>query len=158
MWVVFVSPRDYGNRMTSATNPTYEEPGSKLWVAAVDVNPQPGKDPEPPFAFWLPAQDLTTINMSGYWALEARQQTGATCDQGYECCSGFCQSSDGMGVATCVPPPTGCSQIGNKCAADGDCCNTPQVEVHRRVLLAGDALSALGSARCTPRPPPATSA
>jgi WD40-like Beta Propeller Repeat len=125
VWVVFVSPRDYGNRMASVSNPTYEN-RKQLWVAAVDVNPQPGKDPSHP-AFWLPGQDNTTINMSGYWALEACQQTGASCDQGYECCTGFCQSN-GMGGASCVAPPTGCSVIGNKCTTDSDCCDTPSVK------------------------------
>ena len=125
VWVVFVSPRDYGNRMASTSNPTYET-RKQLWVAAVDVNPKPGVDPSHP-AFWLPGQDLTTINMSGYWALEACLQTGQGCDQGYECCTGFCQS-DGMGGFACVPPPTGCSQIGNKCTTDADCCNNPSVK------------------------------
>jgi hypothetical protein len=124
VWVVFVSPRDYGNRMASTSNPTYEN-RKQLWVAAVDVNPQPGTDPSHP-AFWLPGQDLTTINMSGYWALAACLQTGQSCDQGYECCTGFCHADDG-GAPTCVLPPTGCSQIGDKCTTDGDCCNTPAV-------------------------------
>jgi len=124
VWVVFVSPRDYGNEMLSVSNPTYEN-RKQLWVAAVDVNPTPGKDPSHP-AFWLPGQDLTTINMSGYWALEACLPTGGTCDQGYECCSGFCQSNS-MGVLSCVPAPTGCAQIGDKCATGTDCCNSPSV-------------------------------
>ena len=121
-WVVFVSPRDYGNRMQSATNPTYEN-RKQLWVAAVDGNPQAGVDPSHP-AFWLPGQDLTTINMSGYWALETCHQVGTSCDQGFECCSGFCRD-DGTGKLSCVPPPMGCSQIGDKCTGDGDCCNAP---------------------------------
>ena len=124
IWVVFVSPRDYGNRMLSTTNPTYEN-RKQLWVAAVDVSPQAGKDPSHP-AFWLPGQDLTTINMSGYWALEACHQNGTSCDQGFECCSGFCQP-DGTGKYSCVPPPSGCSQIGNKCTTSADCCNAGTV-------------------------------
>jgi hypothetical protein len=124
VWVVFVSPRDYGNEMLSVSNPTYEN-RKQLWVAAVDVNPQPGKDPSHP-AFWLPGQDLTTINMSGYWALEACQQTGASCDQGFECCTGFCQASGDGGLA-CVPPPSGCSAVGNKCTTSADCCNSGSV-------------------------------
>ncbi len=124
VWVVFVSPRDYGNEMLSVSNPTYEN-RKQLWVAAVDVNPAPGTDPSHP-AFWLPGQDLTTINMSGYWALEACLQMGTTCDQGYECCSGFCQSN-GMGAFACVPAPSGCSQIGDKCTTAADCCNAPSV-------------------------------
>jgi len=124
-WVVFVSPRDYGNKMASTNNPTYQN-RKQLWVAAVDANPQPGKDPSHP-AFWLPGQDLATINMSGYWALEPCKQTGSGCDQGFECCTGFCQP-DGNGGLACVPPPGTCSNIGEKCTASGDCCGNPQVK------------------------------
>jgi hypothetical protein len=122
IWVVFVSPRDYGNRMQSSSDATVEN-RKQLWVAAIDANPQPGKDPSHP-AFWLPGQDLSTVNMSGYWALEPCHQTGTSCDQGFECCTGFCQS-DGQGNFSCVPPPGGCSKVGDKCATDGDCCNAP---------------------------------
>jgi len=120
MWVVFVSPRDYGNKMLSTSDPSMEN-RKQLWVAAVDLNPQPGQDPSHP-AFWLPGQDLSTINMSGYWALEPCRQNGTSCDAGFECCTGFCRS-DGNGGSTCVPPPPGgCSNIGEKCSNDGDCC------------------------------------
>jgi len=122
-WVVFVSPRDYGNRMLSNADPTYEN-RKQLWVAAVDVNPQPGKDPSHP-AFLLRGQDIATTNMSGYWALEACKQTGTSCEQGFECCTGFCQP-DGQGGLACVPPGSQCSQIGEKCTTNGDCCGTPQ--------------------------------
>ncbi|MFO0612130.1 MAG: hypothetical protein U0414_06070 [Polyangiaceae bacterium] len=125
MWVVFVSPRDYGNEMLSSSNPTYEN-RKQLWVAAVDVNPKPGEDPSHP-AFWLPGQDLTTINMSGYWALEACHQEGMGCDEGFECCTGFCQPDD-MGNYTCVPPPAGCSHIGEKCETNADCCDNATTE------------------------------
>jgi hypothetical protein len=121
-WVVFVSPRDYGNKMLSTTDATTQN-RKQLWVAAIDNNPVPGKDPSHP-AFWLPGQDLSTLNMSGYWALEACHQTGTSCDEGFECCTGFCQD-DGQGGLACVPPPGGCSKIGDKCATDGDCCNAP---------------------------------
>lgn len=120
-WIVFVSPRDYGNKMMSAANPTYEN-RKQLWVAAVDANPQPGKDPSHP-AFWLPGQDLSTINMSGYWALEACKQEGSGCNEGFECCTGFCQP-DANNAYVCVPPPGGCSQIGEKCAKAADCCDS----------------------------------
>ncbi len=119
-WVVFVSPRDYGNKMQSTTDPTVEN-RKQLWVAAIDNNPQPGADPSHP-AFWLPGQDLTTINMSGYWALEACHDDGATCEQGFECCSGFCQP-DGMGGFACSPPPGGCSGTGEACSQAADCCD-----------------------------------
>jgi hypothetical protein len=119
-WVVFFSPRDYGNRMRSTSDATIEN-RKQLWVAAIDNNPQPGKDPSHP-AFWLPGQDLSTVNMNGYWALEPCHQTGTSCDEGFECCTGFCQA-DSNGNFACVPPPGGCSKIGDKCSGDGDCCN-----------------------------------
>ncbi len=124
MWVVFVSPRDYGNKMVSAADPTYEN-RKQLWVAAVDVNPQPGKDPSHP-AFWLRGQDFATTNMSGYWALEPCKQEGLSCDQGFECCTGFCQPDNNGGYA-CVPPSGGCSQIGEKCETSADCCGDPEI-------------------------------
>jgi hypothetical protein len=124
-WVVFVSPRDYGNKMLSISDPTYEN-RKQLWVAAIDANPQPGKDPSHP-AFWLPGQDLSTINMSGYWALDACQQQGTDCTQGYECCTGFCQP-DANDKYTCVPQPSGCSDVGEKCATSADCCGEPTIQ------------------------------
>ncbi len=123
-WVVFFTPRDYGNRMesTATSNPTYDN-RKQLWVAAIDNDPKPGKDPSHP-AFWLPGQDLTTTNMSGYWALEACRGNGTSCDQGFECCTGFCRP-DGSGKLSCSPPTASCSAVGEKCAADADCCEAP---------------------------------
>ncbi len=121
-WVVFVSPRDYGNRMQSTTDSTTQN-HKQLWVAAIDANPTAGTDPSHP-AFWLPGQDLTTINMDAYWALEACHQQGDSCNQGYECCSGFCRDQ-GDGTFKCVPPPTNqCAQIGESCKTAADCCKS----------------------------------
>ncbi|MBK7580759.1 MAG: WD40 repeat domain-containing protein [Myxococcales bacterium] len=123
VWVVFFSPRDYGNRMQSATDSTIEN-RKQLWVAAVDLNPQPGKDPSHP-GFWLPGQDLSTINMNGYWALEPCKQNGLECNDGYECCTGFCRDQ-GDGSFKCVPPPTNeCALVGEKCTTVADCCSPP---------------------------------
>lgn len=123
-WVVFFSPRDYGNRMVSTGgNPTYEN-RKQLWVAAIDANPQPGADPSHP-AFYLRGQDLDTINMKGYWALEPCKQDGNSCNEGYECCTGFCLAQ-GDGTFACAPPPTNqCVTIGNKCTTAADCCQPP---------------------------------
>jgi hypothetical protein len=122
-WVVFVSPRDYGNRMVSASDPSYEN-RKQLWVAAIDANPQPGQDPSHP-AFLLRGQDLSTINMSGFWALEACKSEGNSCNEGFECCTGFCRDS-GQGTLSCVPPPANeCSKLNEKCVDSSDCCNHP---------------------------------
>lgn len=101
-WVVFVSPRDYGNRMVSKNDPTYEN-RKQLWVAAVDLSPKPGTDPSHP-AFLLRGQDTETTNMSGYWTLDPCRAEGNSCSAGYECCSGFCRA-DANGKPVCVVPP-----------------------------------------------------
>jgi hypothetical protein len=128
IWVVFTSPRDYGNREGDArvagsssypSDPTYANP-KQLWVAAVDANVGT-VDPSHP-AFWLPGQDVSTINMFGYWALAPCKATvgadggASACSAGFECCTGFCR--DGA----CVAPPTGCHEIDESCSSSGDCC------------------------------------
>lgn len=64
-WAVFTSRRTYGNRLTGGSNAV-----KQLWVFAIDLDPQPGDEPSHP-AFWLPGQDLATLNMRGFWALKA---------------------------------------------------------------------------------------
>jgi len=123
-WIVFVSPRDYGNKLLSSGNPTYQN-RKQLWVAAVDINPQPGTDPSHP-PFYLRGQDIGTVNMEGYWALEPCQQEGDDCDAGYECCTGFCQP-DGNGDFKCSPPGS-CAEVGEACETAADCCDFPNVE------------------------------
>ena len=120
LWVVFVSPRNYGNRMVASSDASYDN-HKQLWVAAVDLNPKPGADPSHP-AFLLRGQDTASVNMSGYWTLAACAQMGASCAEGFECCSGFCTAGPG-GAPTCSPPPTnGCSHVGDACKVASDCC------------------------------------
>jgi hypothetical protein len=124
-WVVFTSPRDYGNEMvapgtTYPNDPTYAN-RKQLWVAAVDANIG-ATDPSHP-AFWLPGQDFTTANMFGYWALAPCKQTPsdggtASCTAGFECCSGYCENG------SCSTQKSGCSGLGDKCTTTADCCTT----------------------------------
>ncbi len=124
-WVVFVSPRDYGNRMVSGGDATNDN-RKQLWVAAIDADPQPGTDPSHP-AFRLPGQLLSDINMDAYWALEPCKQQGTSCSEGYECCTGFCREQ-GDGTLACVPPPVDeCARIGELCTVAGDCCDPSAV-------------------------------
>jgi hypothetical protein len=129
-WVVFTSPRDYGNRMTAPVpaqpapmDTTYAN-HKQLWIAAVDANVG-ALDPSHP-AFWLPGQDQATANMFGYWTLAPCKPTPpdggppATCATGFECCSGFCRN-EGQGFV-CVNNPGGCSQLGEACSGNADCC------------------------------------
>jgi hypothetical protein len=137
-WVVFTSRREYGNTITNASDPghatdagpfeTHPATRKKLWVAALDLNLVPGKDPSHP-AFYLDGQEALAGNMRGFWALDPCAKNGGTCGSGDECCSGFCRQSgtdDGGAVLTCVAQPTGCSQEFEKCATAGDCCGVAQ--------------------------------
>ncbi len=127
-WVVFTSPRDYGNAMVSPQGPppndaTYAN-HKQLWVTAVDANIGTADPSHPPF--WLPGQDATTANMFGYWALSPCLPTKgdagpSSCSAGFECCSGFCRDEDAGAV--CVNNPGGCHQVGEKCTTTADCCN-----------------------------------
>ena len=130
-WIVFTSPRDYGNVMVSPeqappNDATYAN-HKQLWVAAVDATIGTA-DPSHP-AFWLPGQDPTSANMFGYWALAPCKPTSGggadagpqTCAAGYECCSGFCRDM-GSGPV-CVNNPGGCHQLGETCSSSSDCCN-----------------------------------
>lgn len=126
-WVVFTSPRDYGNRMVSpqqaAPNDATYANHKQLWVTAIDTTIG-STDPSHP-AFWLPGQDAKTANMFGYWTLAPCKPTlndagPSTCETGFECCSGFCRDT-GQGFV-CTANPGGCSQVGEKCVTDADCC------------------------------------
>ena len=137
-WVVFTSRREYGNTITDAHDPGHatgagpfeDHPATrkKLWVAAVDINMVPGKDPSHP-AFYLDGQEALAGNMRGFWALDPCVQNGTQCGSGDQCCSGFCRQStakDGGTVLSCVPQPTGCSQEYEKCVTAADCCGVAQ--------------------------------
>ncbi len=129
VWVVFTSPRDYGNRMVSpqgaAPNDATYANRKQLWVAAVDVSMGTTDPSHPPF--WLPGQDIATANMFGYWALSPCKPTASdagasSCTAGFECCSGFCRDQ-GQGPM-CVDTAGGCHQLGEKCSSSADCCGS----------------------------------
>ena len=124
-WVVFTSRRTLGNIITDA-DPFKAGPATrkKLWVAAIEINPVPGKDASHP-AFYLEGQELGAGNMRGFWALDPCKQNGNDCTSGDECCGGFCRQvngSDGGSSFVCVPPPAGCAQEFEKCTTAADCC------------------------------------
>jgi hypothetical protein len=132
-WIVFVSSRQYGNRINKTYDafrdtcgtPSWEATpcrNKQLWVTAIDADPKPGVDPSHP-AFWLPGQDLNDQNMRGYWALDPCKKLGEGCEAGFECCEGTCKS-EGSGPKVCVKPPPGtCRSIGDKCDKTSDCCD-----------------------------------
>jgi len=129
IWVVFTSPRDYGNAMVSPAGPPPMDASyanrKQLWVTAVDANIGAADPSHPPF--WLPGQDLTSINMFGYWALSPCLPTvsdsgTSSCSAGFDCCSGFCEAGDAGSV--CVANVgTSCVPVGDKCSTSSDCCS-----------------------------------
>ena len=111
MWVVFTSRRTYGTKLTGDKNST-----KQLWVNAIDLNPQPGKDPSHP-AFWLGGQDSKDLNMRAYWALDPCIQKGDSCKADSDCCDGSpCLDGKCGGPSTCV-------EVGEYCEEDADCCD-----------------------------------
>ncbi|MGZ3454873.1 MAG: hypothetical protein ACXWUG_05680 [Polyangiales bacterium] len=133
-WLVYVSERQYGNRLTKTLladattcgSPSWDATpcrNKQLWVAAIDASPKAGTDPSHP-GFWLPGQGLADQNMRGYWTLDVCKKLGDTCEAGFECCDGTCKSPDGMSAKVCIKPPPGtCAATGDKCTTTADCCD-----------------------------------
>jgi len=82
-WIVFVSRRLYGNVITA---PPYESDPrradltqayspKKLWIAAIDLDAEPGTDPSYP-AIYLPAQEIQASNSRGFWTSDPCIYTG----------------------------------------------------------------------------------
>jgi hypothetical protein len=116
-WLVFTSIREYGNTYAGA------DARKQLWVAAISPDPAAGADPSHP-PFYLPNQS-TTRNERGFWALEPCKAKDQSCQSGDECCDGYCHPSDPSqpnGPKVCQPTSNGCSQDGEKCKSDADCC------------------------------------
>jgi hypothetical protein len=97
-------------------------PVKKLWVAAIDLNADPGTDIGHP-AFYLPAQELLAGNSRGFWVLDPCRADGTSCDSGDECCNGFCEPGAG-GKLVCSPPMGQCSAPQEKCSTASDCCDS----------------------------------
>jgi hypothetical protein len=138
-WVVFTSRRMYGS--VADIPPFCSDPRGvdlvqnitpkKLWVAAIDLNAQPGVDSSHP-AFYLPGQELLAGNSRGFWVLDPCRPDGETCQSGDQCCNGFCQPSGPGGALVCSdkPPNTTCSQPQEKCTTSADCCDPGNICVN----------------------------
>ncbi len=118
-WAVFTSHRSYGNILPSKDS---GDQNGKLWVAAIDLSPQAGKDASHP-AFYLDGQESVADNLRGFWVLDPCQADGATCSSGDQCCGGYCQSTGDGGTAVCSSTSGGCSAEFDKCNTAADCCN-----------------------------------
>jgi hypothetical protein len=118
-WLAFFSRRDYGNAQAGTKGTGRRQ----IWVAAVNENAAPGTDPSHA-GFWLPAQDMTTENMSAYWAPEACMPNGALgCSSDVECCGGQCMIAPGASSGMCLQAPPVCRPRGTSCTQSADCCD-----------------------------------
>jgi hypothetical protein len=125
-WAIFTSRRTYGNLKTGPAqdDPPNSSNGTKLlWMAAIDLHPEPGKDPSHP-AFLLSGQDISTLNMRAFWVFEPCKAEGSGCQYGSDCCEGICEPKSGSLVCAGgeVSNPGPCVQVGNKCKVSSDCC------------------------------------
>ncbi len=129
-WIVFMSRRMYGNVAT--IDPWWSDPREhdltvnvttkKLWVAAVDLNPQPGTDASHP-AFYLPAQELMAGNTRGFWVVDPCKNDGSSCESGDQCCGGYCQMDGDAGALICSNHTNECANEYDKCTVAADCCD-----------------------------------
>ncbi len=117
-WIVMHSRRTYGNELTGGYTSV-----KQLWIAAIDQIPMNGVDPSHP-PFRIAGQDLNTLNLRGYFALDPCKGDGQGCTSGTECCGGFCNMAPmDAGGPVCAPTSNGCSNNGDKCNVDTDCCS-----------------------------------
>jgi hypothetical protein len=115
-WLVFVTRRDYGNRLQGSNR-------QQLWITAVDDPPTAADPSHPPF--YVRGQEDCAKSENAYFALPPCKAKGESCETGADCCEGQCvkQAEDGMYVCGDPPDPGMCSQDGNACVVDADCCN-----------------------------------
>jgi len=115
-WLVYVTRRDYGNRLVGANR-------QQLWITAIDDPPTSADPSHPPF--YVRGQEDCAKSENAYMALPPCKDKGESCLEGSDCCNGQCIKDGQTGMYVCgdPPPPGMCSQDGNSCMSDADCCN-----------------------------------
>lgn len=145
-WVIFTSPRAYGNQFNARSNsgtPTHFScSAAMLWMSALVDQPAGSTDRSQP-AFLLPAQNMANItsanhyiNERGYLVGSQCKDEGAACTSDDECCgsgdsppSVACRAPVGWTPASGPPHKTcealagTCSVAGESCSTASDCCN-----------------------------------
>ncbi|MBL9022636.1 MAG: hypothetical protein JNL21_10580 [Myxococcales bacterium] len=114
-WLVFISRRDYGNRLVGSNR-------QQLWVGAI-TDPPTDADPSQK-AFYLRGQEDCGKSENAYFALEPCKQIGDSCTSGVDCCEGTCVKDPNTMEYVCGVPGD-CAADGNACTTDGDCCDAP---------------------------------
>jgi len=116
-WIVFITRRDYGNRLVGTNR-------QQLWITAIDDPPMAADPSHPPF--YLRGQEDCAKSENAYYALDPCKKKGESCESGVDCCSGQCVKDPNTQKYVCGDPPNGtCSGDGNACKVDTDCCDYP---------------------------------
>jgi|GEM_PF-3014185 len=130
-WVIFTSPRSYGNQLNQVGT-DFTCGATMLWLAALDDTTANGTDRSHP-AFFLPGQNvlpITTqehyVNERGYLVPTPCKTSGLACSTSDECCGGTqCRvdsiSATGTPNKVCKDPAS-CSAVGEACLTSADCC------------------------------------
>ncbi len=112
-WLVYISRRDYGNRLVNANR-------QQLWITAIDDPPVADDPSHPPF--YLRGQEELQKSENAYFALEPCKEVGESCESGVDCCNGTCLKDPDTNQYTCGVPQD-CALDGNACETATDCCN-----------------------------------
>jgi hypothetical protein len=130
-WVIFTSPRSYGNQLNQIGT-DFTCGATMLWLAAVDDATATATDRSHP-AFFLPGQNvlpITTyehyVNERGYLVPSPCKTNAISCSTSDECCAGTqCRvdsiSMSGIPNKVCKDPAS-CSAVGGACLTNADCC------------------------------------
>lgn len=145
-WVIFASPRAYGNQFnqksSTGTATHFSCAASMLWMSAITDKVADGTDRSHP-AFLLPGQNIQKITTSnhyvnerGYLVPSLCKTEGASCTTDDECCGALdspatqaCRAPAGWTPAagppakTCEPLHGTCNNAGESCSTSADCCN-----------------------------------
>jgi len=114
-WLVYISRRDYGNRLVGANR-------QQLWITAIDDPPTAADPSHPPF--YVRGQEDCGKSENAYMALEPCKELGEECTSGVDCCGGTCIKDPNTMLYVCGTPGE-CAQDGNACEVAADCCNAP---------------------------------
>ncbi|MBK8942604.1 MAG: hypothetical protein IPM79_34680 [Polyangiaceae bacterium] len=119
-WLVFISRRNYGNRLVGANR-------QQLWITAI-TDPPTAVDPSHP-PFYMRGQEDCGKSENAYFALEPCKEVGESCESGVDCCNGQCVQDQDTGMLVCgdPPPPGECSELGNACETAADCCDAEAI-------------------------------
>jgi hypothetical protein len=130
-WVIFTSPRAYGNQINQLGT-DFTCGASMLWISALDDVVANGTDRSHP-AFFLPGQNVAPItaathyiNERGYLVPSPCKTGNLACSTSDECCSGMqCRvdsiAANGIPNKVCKDPAA-CSAVGGACLTSADCC------------------------------------